>query len=235
MSTILDALRKAKAEPPKNVVDARREILSDNTHDYLASAPGSSEGMLIVLKIGIGVCVLVILALGAIVLGMMKGREEATQPPAVVETREAANPPPSEPVRHVEPRRYAAEPVVQVRLQRPLVVKPPLRAQESPTQQPVQAPAATPQEKSPPPTTIPVPTAILMTRPQPAPAPHAGGPSPLGDMKLQGIVWDEKSPMAMIDGKLLKQGSRIGPAKVVRIESDAVVLRVDGREYVLGH
>ena len=33
MSTILDALRKAKAMPSKEPVDARREILSSDTHD----------------------------------------------------------------------------------------------------------------------------------------------------------------------------------------------------------
>jgi hypothetical protein len=57
------------------------------------------------------------------------------------------------------------------------------------------------------------------------------------DLKLQGILWDNREPQAIINNKVIKPGDEIGPYIVVEIKQRTVVLN-DGSnifELRLGH
>ena len=56
----------------------------------------------------------------------------------------------------------------------------------------------------------------------------------LDKIKLEGVFWDEEDPMAIINGQVVRQGTRIGNARVVRINRDSsLVLEIDGTQYTL--
>jgi len=63
----------------------------------------------------------------------------------------------------------------------------------------------------------------------------AGGnrDDPSKPFELGGIVWDEASPMALINRECVHVGDRIGGAEVVKIEQKQVTLQVDGKKLVL--
>ena len=44
------------------------------------------------------------------------------------------------------------------------------------------------------------------------------------DLSLSGILWDEKTPRALIGNEIVKQGSMIGKYMVVRIDKNRVIL-----------
>lgn len=48
-----------------------------------------------------------------------------------------------------------------------------------------------------------------------------------------GIVWDEKNPMALINGQILKPGSTFLGAEVKEITPNSVIFLVEGQEYIL--
>ncbi len=50
---------------------------------------------------------------------------------------------------------------------------------------------------------------------------------------LQGIIWDEKSPKAVIDGKIVSTGDRVGGKVVLEILPDRVVLSEGTEKYEL--
>ncbi|MFH1776095.1 MAG: hypothetical protein ABH952_00810 [Candidatus Omnitrophota bacterium] len=50
------------------------------------------------------------------------------------------------------------------------------------------------------------------------------------DYALEGILWDETQPLAIIDGLIVKQGDKIFSKVVVRIEEDKVILKQGDRE-----
>lgn len=54
------------------------------------------------------------------------------------------------------------------------------------------------------------------------------------EFKLQGIVWNTPKPRAIVNGSMVKIGSIVDGAEVVRIERDGVTLRSQGREFILG-
>lgn len=59
--------------------------------------------------------------------------------------------------------------------------------------------------------------------------PFAVGSVPVqatGELSLSGIIWDEKKPVCLIDGKMLKVGDEISGAKVIEINNDTVLLKV---------
>lgn len=55
-----------------------------------------------------------------------------------------------------------------------------------------------------------------------------GGPI---DLKLTGIVWDEKKPQALINNLILKEGDSIGHFRVIKIFKDKVQLSSDDGVY----
>jgi len=68
----------------------------------------------------------------------------------------------------------------------------------------------------------------------PAPEPvKANEPHPAGTFQLQGIMADASGSMAIINDSVVKQGSRVSGADVVKIESGKVTLSYNGEEIVL--
>jgi hypothetical protein len=51
--------------------------------------------------------------------------------------------------------------------------------------------------------------------------------------KLTGILWDPKDPACLINGNALHVGEKVGPAQVVLITPNAVLLESDGEELLL--
>ena len=49
-----------------------------------------------------------------------------------------------------------------------------------------------------------------------------------GGFAIQGIVWSDTRPLAIIDDALVAQGDRIGPYTIVRIQRDGVVVQREG-------
>lgn len=50
-------------------------------------------------------------------------------------------------------------------------------------------------------------------------------------LKLDGIVWDVKDPVAMINGRIFKKGNMIGGNKIVDIKSDRVVINDGNKDF----
>ena len=46
-----------------------------------------------------------------------------------------------------------------------------------------------------------------------------------GGMSIQGVIWSEERPLAVVDGELAATGSVIGPYRIVRIRQDGVVVQ----------
>lgn len=51
--------------------------------------------------------------------------------------------------------------------------------------------------------------------------------------RLDGVIWDEVNPLAIINGNIAGPGDQVEGAQISRIESDRVVLVVDGEEVTL--
>jgi hypothetical protein len=64
-------------------------------------------------------------------------------------------------------------------------------------------------------------------------AQKAPPPVVLPYMKLNGIVWDPKNPVVMIDGIDLRKGDSIKGAKVVEIRPNEVALEYKSKRFVL--
>jgi hypothetical protein len=52
-------------------------------------------------------------------------------------------------------------------------------------------------------------------------------------LSLEGIVWDEKKPLALINNKILSEGDVVREAKIVKISKKEVKLIFQGREFTL--
>ena len=55
----------------------------------------------------------------------------------------------------------------------------------------------------------------------------------LTGIKLEGIIWDEKNPMAIINDKIVGVEEEIAGAKIVGITQNEVIFNVDGQEIKL--
>ncbi len=218
MSTILDALKKAKdTPPPKESVDAQREILSNNSHDYLATVPSSRDDTTRLLWVAVtGLAVSVVILLGIIVTMLVFGDTEThapQQPVVIAPTPEATVSPTVSPTPALTPiptQAQAAPPAI-VHVHLPSM----------------QTPQATPA-----PTATPSPTPIPTATPE---IPVADLKAKIRSLKLQGILWDEKEPMALINGKTVSPGTTLADdeLKVLRIEKDKVVLEGGGQTFEL--
>ena len=56
---------------------------------------------------------------------------------------------------------------------------------------------------------------------------------PLPSLAVQGIIWGDVLPVAIINNKVLRVGDVIEGAKVIRIDKEGVELFYDGRVYTL--
>lgn len=226
MSTILNALRKAKQFPQQESVDARHEILSERSHDYLATVPGAPEGQLRFLRIAVLSAAAVILALTVvIVLLIVSGRRG---PEGDLEGNNAG----------------------QAGMTAPSPTPSPASAQREETATPavrrVEIVVATPQPTPVAPKVSPPAPATVDAAPREAPrvgadsgtSPSLEGVSPgavesIANLRLVGIAWDSTDPMAMINGRAVREGSEIAGGHVRKINRDSVIIIVNGREYTL--
>ncbi|HNY26088.1 MAG TPA: hypothetical protein PKH31_01775 [Candidatus Sumerlaeota bacterium] len=69
--------------------------------------------------------------------------------------------------------------------------------------------------------------AATAPRPEPVAAPKPRKDN--GELTLDGIVYTEQNPVAMINGEVVPVGGTIGKARVTRITPDVVVLERDGK------
>lgn len=51
------------------------------------------------------------------------------------------------------------------------------------------------------------------------------------ELRLEGVVWDARNPLAIVDGKTVAEGDKIGDKTVEKIEEDSVIL-FDGRNRI---
>lgn len=54
-----------------------------------------------------------------------------------------------------------------------------------------------------------------------------------GDLVLSGIVWDEESPSAIINGEIVRIGRQIDGRKIIDIQKTKIILSEDGQIYEL--
>lgn len=52
----------------------------------------------------------------------------------------------------------------------------------------------------------------------------------IGDLKVEGIVWDPRHPLAMINGRVLRKGDNFRGNVVVNIKEDSVILSDGNRD-----
>ena len=57
--------------------------------------------------------------------------------------------------------------------------------------------------------------------------------APANSAVLEGLLWNSRSPHAIISGQVVQVGSRVGQAQVVRIDKNGVILSYNGREQLL--
>ncbi len=55
----------------------------------------------------------------------------------------------------------------------------------------------------------------------------------LGDLKVEGVIWDKKNPLAMINGRVLKKGDNFKGNVVVDIKENSVILSDGNRDIEL--
>jgi type II secretory pathway component PulC len=53
------------------------------------------------------------------------------------------------------------------------------------------------------------------------------------EIELEGIMWDNEKPFAVIDGAVVAEGEFIDGKRVVRINNESVILDNQGREEIL--
>lgn len=52
-----------------------------------------------------------------------------------------------------------------------------------------------------------------------------------GDVELEGVMWNEKAPRAIINGRVVSVKDRVGANEVVEIKKDRVILN-DGKDFI---
>lgn len=55
------------------------------------------------------------------------------------------------------------------------------------------------------------------------------GAEVLTGVKLEGIIWDEKKPIAIINDKVVGIGDTISGAKIIEIKKDEVIFDINGQ------
>ncbi len=59
------------------------------------------------------------------------------------------------------------------------------------------------------------------------------GNTELGDLIVNGIVWDEKNPYAIINTDVVKVGDKLGNMTVIKITENSVILEENGERHIL--
>lgn len=197
MSTILDALRKAKQTPPEQSVDARREILSDHSHNYLATVPESSDSHVrfyktIVLLLTACLAFLIILLL--VVLYLFNNYQRTRPTPEPLESQATA------------PGTVHNPTAVQAII--PVAAAPTPQATPLPTPTPAPTPASTP-----------TPTATPASPPL---SPQALIAAPT--LPVSGILWDKTDPLVMINGRTYREGATVAGFIIKKINKDNIIV-----------
>lgn len=68
------------------------------------------------------------------------------------------------------------------------------------------------------------------TKPQPAPS--VSGPK-MPNLTLNGIMYREEDPQAIINNYILKEGETINGARIIKIKPDVIILDYEGAEVIL--
>ena len=55
----------------------------------------------------------------------------------------------------------------------------------------------------------------------------------ISSMQVQGILYALDNPLAIIDGKIYRVGSRLSAGQVVRIEKEGVTVSQDGKQFTI--
>ncbi|HBF34110.1 TPA: hypothetical protein DDW35_06065 [Candidatus Sumerlaeota bacterium] len=210
MSTILDALRKAKQAPTRDSVDARPEIINGTSHDYLATAPDSPETQLRNLRtiVMIAGCAIAFLFLLVIILLSVVFHKMGAVPAPLSSNNSTIQSTQSLPAEPVEPAVAVATPQPT-----PIVVY-------------IAAPTPAP---TPAVTAAPVAPPVVAT-----PALEFPVQAPSEALELRGILWDETSPMAMINGKSVLEGAIVSGYTIKTIQKSSVtVISPNGEESTL--
>jgi hypothetical protein len=50
-------------------------------------------------------------------------------------------------------------------------------------------------------------------------------------LALEGIVWDQDMPMAMINGRIVEEGDKIEGVRILKIHKISVEIEKDGKSY----
>jgi hypothetical protein len=53
------------------------------------------------------------------------------------------------------------------------------------------------------------------------------------EWRLEGLIWGSDSPQAIVNGKIIEKGSRLGEAEVLQITEEGVRLKFQGKETLL--
>ena len=57
--------------------------------------------------------------------------------------------------------------------------------------------------------------------------------TPPSDLKLEGIIWNEEEPLAVINDEIMRVGESIGSAKLIEIREDEVIFKDGEGEFIL--
>lgn len=212
MSTILDALKKAKNAPVRESVQSGKEVLSNKTHDYLASAGTGDDNQFRWMKVAVlSSLVFILVLLGVIVYLVVNMGQPG---PAVTSPGEAALPalglqraeaPTSTPVATAFP---APAPTA------------------TPTVSRVEIVVSTPE---PPPPAASATPEVEAVRSEPPDAETAIPPH-IRTLEVKAILWDTIDPMAMMNGRIIRPGTMLSPdLRVDSIERDCVILDYKGQ------
>jgi hypothetical protein len=268
MSTILDALRKARNNSPEAVVMDEEKVLTQRVEECPPLVSEAPREQLQLMKAVLAFAALVIVAMCVVLVFIlakalkpqttvdgsgerpMQVAGAVAQQPASVGAVTPVNvpPAPSAPVappvgtpqnpvqelprpRERDPRSPVSVPpptfpqVVGGEASLPMVPVPPEEDPLDETHVQVlkglldeQAAAGAVQGAAP---------AAAVSRPEPVAAPKPRKET--GELTLDGIVYTEQNPVAMINGEVVPVGGTIGKARVTRITPDLVVLERDGK------
>jgi len=245
MSTILKALRKAKTDYPEESVEARPEILSSHAHDYLATLPEGTQDQVRMLRRLVYASVAMIVLLLLVVLSLLfRHRNSRVGGTVAVGAVSAGVSSPTAP--SPSPAASVASPAAVVPASSPVADK----AIQITVASPLATPVETPLPPPPPPVIVSAAeegdealaarAVELRAQAERSSARRAQDRSrsdsesgSIQNIRISGIVWDRTSPMAMVDGKIVRPGSVVRGARIVQINKDSIVFEMNGRQYTV--
>ncbi len=264
MSTILDALRKARNNSPEAVVMDEEKVLTQRVEECPPLVSEAPREQLQLMKAVLAFAALVIVSM-CVVLMFLLAKTLKTQGGSGEKATQVAVVTPQQTNGGVGTAVSVPPPAANV------VAPPPGGAQQSQRQEPAKSGVEGEVKSSgsvPPPTfpqvvgegtTLPMvpvppedddldethvqvlkglldeqaaadraqgaPAAVSLPQPVAVPKPRRD----TGELTLDGIVYTEQNPVAMINGEVVPVGGIIGKARVTRITPDLVVLEQDGK------